>query len=459
MRWFVLVTLLLLLPGLLRAQSPPNDRVLDEIVAIVGNDLILRSEVDALLASYLQQRPQAYSDELWLEALNQLIDQKVLAEHARRDTTIQISDDRVEQALQERLNQLMQQVGGQARLEEIYGKTLTQLKAELREDFREQMLAETFRNRKLQQIRITPSEVRAWFERFPTDSLPTLPDLVRLSHIVRYPRPSEKARQEAFEIVAAIRDSIVSGRSSFEDMARRFSEDPGSAPAGGHIPDTRLADLVPEFAAVAARLPIGEISQPFETPFGVHILRVNRRQGDVIDFHHILIRIDESQTDPTEAINYLKAVRDSILQYNIPFALMARRHSEEEATATQGGRVVDPRTGERDLVLSALDPTWQRTIDTLEVGEISHPAEAVLLDGRRAYHIVRLDRFTPSHRVSLETDYARIEQLALQEKRARVLRQWLNELRQSVVVRLVGKARALAERYPDKIVTSTLAKR
>jgi len=458
MRRFLTI-LLLLAPGLLRAQSPADDRVLDEIVAVVGNELILRSEVDAFLAGYLQQQRIPYADELWLEALNQLIDQKVLAEHARRDTTIQISDDRVEQALQERLNQLMPQVGGQTRLEEIYGKTLTQLKAELREDFREQMLAETFRNRKLQQIRITPSEVRAWFEQFPTDSLPTLPDLVRLSHIVRYPRPSEKARQEAFEIASAIRDSIVSGRSTFEEMARRFSEDPGSAAAGGHIPDTRLADLVPEFAAVAARIPIGEISQPFETPFGVHILRVNRRQGDLIDFNHILIRVDESQADPSEAIAYLEAVRDSILQYNIPFGLMARRHSEEEATAAQGGRVVDPRTGERDLVLSALDPTWQRTIDTLEVGEISHPAEAVLLDGRRAYHIVRLDRFVPSHRVSLETDYARIEQLALQEKRQRVLRQWLNELRQSVVIRLAGKARELAERYPDKIVTSTLAQR
>lgn len=457
MRW--LLTCILLLSDLLHAQSPAQNQVLDEIVVVVGHELILRSEVDALLAGYLQQQRQTYSDELWLEALNQLIDQKVLAEHARRDTTIQISDDRVEQALQERLNQFMQQVGGQTRLEEIYGKTLTQLKAELRNDFREQMLAETFRNRKLQQIRITPSEVRAWFEQFPTDSLPTLPDLVRLSHIVRYLRPSEQARQEAFEIATSIRDSIVSGRTSFEDMARRFSEDPGSAAAGGHIPDTRLADLVPEFAAIAARIPLGEISQPFETPFGVHILRVNRRQGDLIDFNHILIRIDERQADPSEAIAYLKAVRDSILQYNLPFGLMARRHSEEEATAAQGGRVVDPRTGERDLVLSALDPTWRRTIDTLEVGEISHPAEAVLLDGRRAYHIVRLDQFTPSHRVNLKTDYARIEQLALQDKRARELRQWLNELRQSVVIRLVGKARKLAERYPGKIVTSTLAQR
>jgi peptidyl-prolyl cis-trans isomerase SurA len=458
MRWIALLILMLHAPTSW-AQSPATDNVLDEIVSIVGDKLILRSEVDGLLLSFLQQQQQPYRDELWLEALNQLIDQKVLAEHARRDTTIQVSDDRVNQTLDERLNQLMQQVGGQARLEALYGKTLTQLRAELREDFREQMLAETFRNRKLQQIHITPSEVRAWFARFPTDSLPTLPDLVRLSHIVRYPRPSEAARQEAFEIAAAIRDSIVSGRSSFEAMARRFSEDPGSASAGGHIPDTRLGDLVPEFAAVASRIPIGEISQPFETPFGVHILRVNRRQGDVIDFHHILIRIDDSQADPAPAIAYLKAIRDSILTYNLPFGLMARRHSEEASTGPQGGRIVDPRTSERDLVRSALDPTWQRTIDTLQVGEISHPTEAVLLDGRRAYHIVRLDAHIPSHRVSLETDYARIEQLALQDKRNRVMRQWLNELRRSVVIQLHGKAQALAERYPDKILIPTLAQR
>ena len=154
----------------------------------------------------------------------------------------------------------------------------------------------------------------------------------------------------------------------------------------------------------------------------------------------MLIKLDESQADPTEAIAHLQAVRDSLLTFDIPFGLMARRHSEEEMTKEIGGRVVDPSTGERDLFAQALGPTWQRTLDTLAVGEISQPAAVETLDGKRAFHIVKVQRRVPPHRIDIETDYTRIEQLALRDKRNRVLSKWLETLREDVYLELRGKA-------------------
>jgi peptidyl-prolyl cis-trans isomerase SurA len=418
-----------------------NEKVLDEIVAVVGDQIILRSEVDGIVYNALQQNEQlSYSEALWQDALGQLIDQAVLVAHARRDTTIAVTDEQVQQALDQRIDQMAAQLGGQSRLEELYGKSIVQIKTDLREDFRKQLMAEQFQSRKMREIRITPSEVESWFERFPTDSLPSLPEVVRVAHIVRYPDVTEEARQEGMEIISTIRDSIVTGTSRFENMALRFSDDLASARLGGRIQDQALDELVPEFAAVASRMPLDSVSQVFESPFGLHILRVNSRRGDVVDFNHVLIKFDESNADPTEAIAYLNTIRDSIVVHGRPFELMARRHSEEVSSVPRGGRVVDPRTGSRDLFLQALGPTWQQAINQIEEGDISEPAEVELLDGRRAYHIVLLQRRVPEHRVNIRTDYERIEQLALQEKQAEMMREWLDSLREEVYVDIRGTA-------------------
>jgi peptidyl-prolyl cis-trans isomerase SurA len=436
--WLAAVLSLVALNATPAAQA--QEQVLDEIVAVVGDQILLRSDIDGIVTGLVQQQRAEYSDALWADALNQLIDQKVMAIHAERDTTIIVTEEQVDQSLNDRINQLTAQLGSTARIEEIYGKSLVQIRADLRQDFRERLLADQFQSRKLRQIKITPSEVEAWFSQFPTDSLPTLPDIVRVSHIVRYPKVTEEAEQEAFEIISAIRDSITTGSSTLEDMARRFSEDAGSAAQGGRYTEMGLGDLVPEFAAVASRIEPGELSAPFKSSFGYHILRVNQRQGNQVDFSHILIKIDESKADPTEAITYLNTLRDSIVTHGAPFELVARRNSEEARSAEIGGRLIDPSTGERDLFLEALGPDWKQVTDTLEIDEISYPAEVELLDGSLAYHIVKLQRRVPAHQVDIVTDYSRIEQLALQAKRTRLMRQWLDQLREDVYVELRGKA-------------------
>ena len=436
-RPIALVALFLLPHSLVLAQQ----NIIDEIVAIVGeNKIILRSEIDGIVRSITEQQEIEYSEALWYQTLQQLVDQEVLAEHARRDTNIVVTDDQVDQSLDQRIEIMSRQLGSESRLEEIYGQSIIQIRADLRNEIRDRLLADQFRSTKLRTLRITPSEVHEWFEQFPTDSLPVLPPIVRVSHIVKYPEILPEAREEALEIITAIRDSITAGVSTLEEMAGRYSEDTGSAQTGGRYESMALEDLVPEFAAIAARIEPGELSQPFQSPFGFHILRVNERVGDVVDFSHILINIDRSRSDPTDAIAELGALRDSILTYDIPFELMARRHSEEDASSEIGGRVVDPNSGERDLFVDALGPDWKATTDTLEVGEISYPSEVTLLDGNLAWHLVLLQRKLPTHRVNIETDYARIEALALENKRALEMRRWLDLLREDVFIEFRGKA-------------------
>lgn len=437
-RFRLLIAVLLLAVGLSSSAAAQDQKVLDRIAAVVGDEIILKSDVDRTLRNRIQQDPQvsSYSKELWMETLNQLIDQEVLAEKAREDTTITVAEQQVNQQLDQQVQRVVQQVGSEEEVEQIYGQSILELKEDFRGDMREQLLAQQFRQRRMQDIDVTPSEVRQWFEEIPQDSLPQLPATVRLAHIVRYPKPSQDARDEAREIISAIRDSITTTDATFENMARRFSDDSGSASQGGRLQNVNLDDLVPEFAAIASRAPIGEVSQIFYNPqqSGFHILRVNERTGGTVDFNHILIRVDQSSADPQETIDYLSAVRDTLMNYEVPFELMARRHSEEDRSAENGGRVIDPRSGQRDLVLNALGPSWRSTIDTLETGEISHPTDVRLLNGEQAYHIVKLQRRMPAHRISLETDYERIKQFALQEKRSREMRKWLDRLREETYV-------------------------
>ena len=421
-----------------------DEEVIDEIVSVVGEYIVLRSEVDGIVLRFLQQQPVGYSEELWYQALNQIIDQRVLSIHAKRDTNIVISDDQLEQALDQRIGQITAQLGGVTQVEEIYGKSTLEIKSELREELRDQLLAEQLQGQKLNAIKITPSEVKDWFLQFPTDSLPTIPETVRLSHIVQYPTLTDEAKVFARTLVSSIRDSVLAGVLTLEEAATAFSQDEGSSGNEGRYQGSRLGELVPEFAAVASRSDIGELSQVFESPFGFHILRVNERRGDIVDFNHVLIQIDEDKADPTEAIDLLTEVRDSIITHEMPFELMARRHSEEEVSNKLGGRVLDFRTGERDLVLQALNFTWRTTINSIEVGDISEPAEVELLDGKRAYHIIRLQRRVPEHVVDINTDYERIEQLALQDKQNRVLADWLDELREDVFIEMRGKAREIS---------------
>lgn len=432
-----LLTILLSYSSHLLAQ---NAQVTDQIVAIVNDRIILKSDVDEEVRNYMNQlqmnnQPVQFSEQLWYDALQSMVDNNVMLEKAELDSVV-VSDDMVDRQMDQRLNQMIRQAGGERQLEEVFGQSIIQIRADFREQFREQMIVQQLQQQKYSSINITRPEVQQFFNNIPQDSIPLIPEQVAVSQIVINPEPLADAQEQAYEMASAIRDSILNDGKEFEEMARKYSDD-GSAARGGLLPMMSINDLVANYSAAATALESGEISEVVQTEFGFHVIRLNRRMGDNIETNHILIRIDETLVDEEAAIEKLNALRDSVLNHGVNFNDLARRHSDDEQTKAFGGRVLDPQTGDRLVPISQLEPSIYRIVLLLdEEGEISEPRSFTTQNRTTstAFRIVRLDRLIPEHRANLEDDYERIRDIALNRKQMATLQQWLADLRDEVYI-------------------------
>lgn len=437
LKTFTLLILTALYTSIAFAQS---GQVADKIVAIVNDRIILKSEVDDEVRDFIRQgemneQPVNFSEDLWYSALQSMVDNYVLLVKAERDSVI-ISDEIVNRQMDQRIQQMVSQVGSEEALEEAFGQSLIQIRAEFREQFREQLTAQRVREIRMQKVDVTRPEVTEFFNSIPEDSIPTIPEQVRVSQIVSIPPPMENAKTEAYQRAQVLRDSITIYDKNFEEMARKYSEDI-SAQRGGLLPMMSINDLVANYSAAATNLEPGEISEVVETQFGFHVIRLNERVGDNIETNHILIKLDEQQVDEQAAIDKLNALRDSVLNHGASFSDLARRHSEDEQTRDFGGRVMNMQTGERLLQIGQLEPSLYRIVLLLdEEGQISEPRPYNIerRTTRRAFRIVRLDEHIPEHKANLKDDYDRIANIALQRKQMRVLNEWLAELREDVFI-------------------------
>lgn len=416
-------------------------QVSDRIVAIVNDRIILKSDVDTEVQNYLRQAQVEdqninFSKELWYSALQSMVDNYVLLQKAEIDSVV-VSDEQVSRMMDQRINQLVQQAGSEEALENAFDQSLVEIRAEFREQFRDQLTAQRVRQTKMQEINITRPEVEEFFNQIPQDQIPMIPEQVAISQIVTIPSPLDDAREAAYQKALALRDSVTTDEKNFEEMARKYSDDQSSASRGGLIQLLPLDDLVPNYSAAASALEPGEISEVVETQFGFHVIRLNRRVGDEIETNHILIRVGEESVDEEAATNKLMALRDSVLNHEKSFADLARRHSDDEQTASLGGKIYNQQNGARLIPLDQLDPALYRIVLLLdEEGEISEPKSYNPNNPNvnRAFRIVRLDRQVPEHRANLDDDYDRIEQSALDRKRNRIMRQWIDDLRDEVYV-------------------------
>lgn len=413
----------------------------DQIVALVNSTPILKSEIDNDVANYLRQsqsygQPINFTPDLWYQFLETTIENLILLEKARIDS-VTVPDEQVNRQMDQRVAQLIQQAGSERALEQAFGKSIIQVKADFRNDFREQMITETVRSSKIQTITIARPEVAEFFNSIPKDSLPTIPEQVSLSQIVILPPAKRDAEQASFEFASLLRDSIITHGVSLDELARRHSDGP-SKPRGGLLPMMSLNDLVSEYSAAASALQPGQISEVVKTDFGFHVIELVKRVGDQIETRHILISVDASELDDDFAITRLNAIRDSLISMpELSFSSFAKRVSEDPITKVAGGKVTDPQTGDRLIPLNRLDPALYRIVLLMdEVGSISDPKpfNPNNANSGKAYRIVRLDRQIPEHIASLETDYERLKSIALQQKQFKLYAEWIQELREEVYI-------------------------
>lgn len=398
----------------------------DKIIAVVGrNRIVLQSDLDAQFAQLKAQDPTLH-DTLKCNLLQQMIVQKLLVEQADRDSLL-VSDDEVESTIENRIRQFIRQYGSKEKLEEIAGKTIYQLKEENREVFREQLMAERMQGKILENVRITPSEVQAFYNKIPVDSLPFYPATVEVGQIVIDPEVSAEIDAYARKKLDDIRNQIVNEGKSFETMAGLYSDDPGSRDNGGRYNDVNRTGggWAPEFVAAAFKLQNGEVSPVIKTQFGYHIIQMIQRKGEVADVRHILIRPERTSADFKKALEKLDSVRALLVAGTYSFPEAVGKFSTDEAAKNTGGMVIDPQTGAAQLEIDRLDPAMVLMLDSMKIGGFSHPQMYVNERGEQSVRIVYLKDKTAPHKANLKDDYSKIQQVALSQKQAKKTEDWL----------------------------------
>ncbi|MDA8576653.1 peptidylprolyl isomerase [Schleiferiaceae bacterium] len=408
---------------LLSVLASAQPQTVDGVAAIVGGDVILKSDIDEQYDVFNRQnfgRPVSYC-----EVFEELLFQKLLIHHAAIDS-ISIGEEEVEANMDRRIQQLIMQMGDQKKLEDFYEKSVVEIKEDMRTLIKEQLTAQRMQMTVVEGIEVTPSEVREYYENLPADSIPLISAEVELSQIVKFPELSEEAEQEVIAKLKELKERIENG-TSFSSMAILYSEDPGSNKKGGEYQGIQRGVFVKEFEAVAFNLRKGEISDPFKTEFGYHIVQLLEKRGEELDLRHILIKPKLTQENLQEAKNFLDSVSVAIANGEMTFEEASRRFSDDEQTRFNGGQMSNFQSGNNKFEVSQLDRGLFALISTLEDDEISEASFYRTEDQREAFRIVRLDANYEPHKANLDLDFTRIKGFALQQKQAKTVEDWKNE--------------------------------
>ena len=408
---------------LLSVLASAQPQTVDGVAAIVGGDVILKSDIDEQYDVFNRQnfgKPVSYC-----EVFEELLFQKLLIHHAAIDS-ISIGEEEVEAHMDRRIQQLIMQMGDQKKLEDFYEKSVVEIKEDMRTLIKEQLTAQRMQMTVVEGIEVTPSEVREYYENLPADSIPLISAEVELSQIVKFPELSDEAEQEVIAKLKELKERIENG-TSFSSMAILYSEDPGSNKKGGEYQGIQRGVFVKEFEAVAFNLRKGEISDPFKTEFGYHIVQLLEKRGEELDLRHILIKPKLTQENLQEAKNFLDSVSVAIANGEMTFEEASRRFSDDEQTRFNGGQMSNFQSGNNKFEVSQLDRGLFALISTLENDEISEASFYRTEDQREAFRIVRLDANYEPHKANLDLDFTRIKGFALQQKQAKTVEDWKNE--------------------------------
>jgi peptidyl-prolyl cis-trans isomerase SurA len=412
------------------AHAQTQGQVVDKIVAKVDNYIALKSELD-LAYLELQSRGQL-ANVTRCDVLRNLVQNKLMLAKAEIDS-ITVTDAEVSRELDRRMQYMVAQLGGEEEIERYYNKPIAQFKEELRGRMREQLLTSRMEEHITQDVTITPAEVRRFFNNIPADSLPFFSTEVTVGHIVRLPVVNKEQKEKVRKQLLDIRRRILDQEVTFQEMAKEYSEDPGSAANGGELGFWKRGELAPQFEATALRMKPGDISQPVETEFGFHLIQLIERRGNTYNSRHILIKPSSSETDIKEAEQYLDSLRTVIQSGKISFAKAAKEYSEDKTTQPSGGYFVDA-SGAQRISVEDIDPSLYFVIDTMQVGNITKPIPYRTADGKSAVRIVYYKSKVSPHEANLLDDYQKLQAAALNEKKSRIVERWFNDAVREVFI-------------------------
>jgi peptidyl-prolyl cis-trans isomerase SurA len=420
------------LTGRLSAQDTKGF-VVDKIISKVDNYIVLKSELEGAYQNYLADGNPP-SEEAKCDLLSRLIVNKMLVAKAEIDS-VEVSDAQVDQNTQQRMNYILQSSNSSPdQLEQVYGKTMDEIRTELRDQIKEQLLAQQMQENITKEVTITPSEVKRFYSKIPSDSLPYYDSDVEIGQIVRIAKVSNNQKEETKRRLNDLRNKIIAGE-NFNELAKRYSEDPSAASNGGEMGTVGRGAMVPTYEAMAFKLKPGDISQPFESPFGFHVMQLIGRRGNEYTSRHILMNPVPSEQDLRDAERFLDSIRTLITRDSIKFEKAAKEFSDDAGTKLRGGYLSDPSGGSK-ISTKEIDPVIYFTIDTMKVGNISKPVPYRTDEGKSAVRIIYFKtKFSP-HQANLREDWYRIQAAAMAEKKDKVLDKWFVKARNDVFINI-----------------------
>lgn len=413
-------------------------RKVDGIAAVIGDYIILDSDVDMMYKD-MQSQGMSTADVTDCQLAGSLMENKLYAHHAIQDSII-VMDAEVNSYIDQQISEMVRQVGSMDKVLEFYNKeNEAEFRSELFELNKERQLANRMQQRIVENVEITPEEVRAYYESIPEDELPVFGEEVELSQIVVEPEIPESEKQKVIDRLNDFRADVLDNDASFATKAVLYSQDPGSARDGGRISLSRKDNFVKEFKDVAFSLQAGEVSEPFETEFGFHIIQVDRIRGQNIDLRHILLIPDVTNASVEEAKAKIDSIRKRVDEGVLDFAEAAREFSDEEETRGDGGKLINPRTGDTRFELSKIDPKLYDEVGDLQEGELSLRMRDQDRTGRPFFKLIKVNKRIAEHEANYATDFTKIKELALRDKQLEAIEEWQQEKIGDTYIKVNGK--------------------
>ena len=439
--WIIIALLFLALPMMAQNRQP---QVVDKVVAVVGKNIILQSDIEN---QYIQYRSQGMAEgtgkEVRAHILEELLLQKLMLNQAEMDS-ITVTDEQVDAELNRRIQILVSRYGSQEKMESLFGKSMSEIKDEVRQASKDNMLQEQVQAKIMGNVMVTPQEVKDFYNEIPKDSLPTISPSYEIVQIVKRPPVSIDEKLQVKDRLYQIRKRILEGESSFATMAVLYSEDPGSARQGGELGFAGKGVYATEFENVAFNLRDGEISDVVETQFGFHIIQLIERRGETVNCRHILLTAKVPVEALEKAQNQLDSVAQLIRNGDMTFEEACKKYSDDDSKSN-GGYISNVATGGNWLSLQDLQGLEQEypeyknlafVISRLEVGQVSDPLPMTTNENNDAFRLIMIKRKTDAHQANLKEDYSLIQSWALAQKRQQAIGKWVANKAAKAYIRL-----------------------
>lgn len=404
-----------------------QNNVVDQVVAVVGKNPILKSEIEQQYDMLVAQGYPSGGD-LRCQILENILQQKLFLNQAQLDS-LEVTGKEIASEIEKRVNSSISQIGSEKKLEEYYGKSILEIKSEFKDVVKEQLLTQKMQQDLFKDVKITPSEVKSFFKTIPKDSLPKINATIEIQQISIYPKIEDEEKQNVRKKLENYRKRVLEDGENFATLAVLYSEDPGSARKGGDLGDISREELVPAFAAAAFRLKKkNEISRIVETNFGFHIIQLIERKGEKIHIRHILLTPKVSIAEKLKAKSNLDSVLTLIRNDSISFDDAAIKFSGDEKTKKNHGIMINRYTGTSKFEYDQIvDPATKYTVKNIEQNKISDVFETKDMNGKSVYRILVVKNKIDQHTASLKIDYKHIQDMALASKKQKKLDAWISE--------------------------------